>query len=373
MALPGYQISRVPGADTAAVGRGRGVCPRTRVPYTGGNCLQAIEKPLHLHGRSPGPRGVVGSSRAVGASILGGLWEPRVLWGAATSGRGDTVTTPGPGSSAVTEKFSICVRKDQPHHRRWHRGDTSHSRPAPCDVALEVSRGQTGSLGWYPVLNTRLFAKCRDTKTPGRGACPQGTLSPVAENTPTLPSSQGLSLSPPQAPKVPTSPTLGISCQLSVLTLGPPPFQMDLKPPSYIQVWPCLKAATGPAAFRRELTVLDAPPAGVSHPVFTSPGIIAITASHTDQHPDPHRPSRLYSCLSLCPTPCRTNSSFCPKPSLSTITSRKPLSLQMCSEVPPGSPKNNPRISLYSPDHFWVHCFPVSPHWGRNYVPLYTH
>lgn len=146
-ALPGYRISRVPGADTAAVGRGRGVCPRTRVPYTGGNCLQAIEKPLHLHGRSPGPRGVVGSSRAVGASILGGLWEPRVLWGAATSGRGDTVTTPGPGSSAVTERFSICVRKDQPHHRRWHRGDTSHSRPAPCDVALEVSRGQTGSLG----------------------------------------------------------------------------------------------------------------------------------------------------------------------------------------------------------------------------------
>lgn len=245
-ALPGYRISRVPGADTAAVGRGRGVCPRTRVPYTGGNCLQAIEKPLHLHGRSPGPRGVVGSSRAVGASILGGLWEPRVLWGAATSGRGDTVTTPGPGSSAVTERFSICVRKDQPHHRRWHRGDTSHSRPAPCDVALEVSRGQTGSLGWYPVLNTWLFAKCRDTKTPGRGACPQGTLSPIAENTPTLPFSQGLSLSPPQAPKVPTSPTLGISCQLSVLTLGPPPFQMDLKPPSYIQVWPCLKAATGP-------------------------------------------------------------------------------------------------------------------------------
>lgn len=152
VALPGSWISRVPGADTAAVGRGRGVCPRTRVPYTGGNCLQAIEKPLHLHGRSPGPRGVVGSGRAVGASILGGLWEPRTLRGAATSGQDDAVTTPGPGSPAVMERFSICVRRDQPHHRPWHRGDTSHPRPAPCDAALEVSRGQTGSLGWYPVL-----------------------------------------------------------------------------------------------------------------------------------------------------------------------------------------------------------------------------
>lgn len=164
--------------------------------------------------------------------------------------------------------------------------------------ALEVSRGQTGSLGWYPVLNTRLFAKwlfakCRDTKTPGRGACPQGTLSLLAENAPILPFSQGLSLSPPQAPKAPTSPTLGISCQLSVLTLGPQPFQVDLKPPSYIQVWPCLKAAT----------VLDAPPASISHPVFTSPCIITITASHTAQHPAPHSPLRLCSCLSLCPTP----------------------------------------------------------------------
>lgn len=178
-ALPGYWISRVPGADTAAVGRGRGVCPRTRVPYTGGNCLQAIEKPLHLHGRSPGPRGVVGSSRAVGASILGGLWEPRVLWGAATSGRGDTVTTPGPGSSAVMERFSICVRKDQPHHRRWHRGDTSHSRPAPCDVALEVSRGQTGSLGWYPVLNTRFLLSAETQRLQGVVPAPREPSVPL--------------------------------------------------------------------------------------------------------------------------------------------------------------------------------------------------
>lgn len=141
MALPGYRISRVPGADAAAVGRDRGVCPRTRVPYTGGNCLQAIEKPLHLHGRSSEPRGMVGSGRVVRASILGGLWEPHVLWGAATSGQGDIVTKPGPGSSAVTERFSICVRKDQPHHRRWHRGDTSHSRPAPCDVGFRSEPG----------------------------------------------------------------------------------------------------------------------------------------------------------------------------------------------------------------------------------------
>lgn len=146
---------------------------------------------------------MVRSSSAVWASILGGLREPHGPWGAATSVQDNTVTTRWWRLVCRHgERISICVRKDQPHHRWWPRGDTSHSRPAPCDVALEVSWGQTGSPSWYPVLSARLCVKCRDTKMPGRSAWPQGILSLVAENTPTLSvcPHHGLSISPPRSP-----------------------------------------------------------------------------------------------------------------------------------------------------------------------------
>ena len=100
--------------------------------------------------------------------VLGGSREPRGLRGAATSGRPEL----GPrsrGSSAVMERNSICVRKGRPHHRRRPRGDTSHSLPPACDVASEVSPGQTGSPGWYPVLGAGPCAECQCWTRAGRG------------------------------------------------------------------------------------------------------------------------------------------------------------------------------------------------------------
>lgn len=64
-------------------------------PYPGGDHLQAIEKPQYLHGRSLGPWGVMGGSRAIWASILGGFVGAPGLQGAATSGQANTVTTLG--------------------------------------------------------------------------------------------------------------------------------------------------------------------------------------------------------------------------------------------------------------------------------------
>lgn len=197
---------------------------------------------------------MVRNSRAVSASILGGLWEPGGPWGAATSGQANTVTTTWWRLVCRHgERISMCVRKDQPHHRWWPRGDTSHSSPAPCDVALEVCWGQTGSPGCYPVLSARLRVKCQDTKKL------RNPKSSCREHP-------NPSLLPPPRPVDPTSSVSSWllqphnPCQRGLLTLGPQPFQTDLKPPSYIQVWLCLKASIGPAAFRPKLAVPSARP-----------------------------------------------------------------------------------------------------------------
>lgn len=87
------------------------------------------------------------------------------------------------------------------------RGDTSHCHPAACDVPSEVSWGQTGSPGWYPV--------------PGRGACPQGTLSLVAENTATL------SIPIPPAAR---SPLPAQACQYRLLSLPMAPSPPSASP-----------------------------------------------------------------------------------------------------------------------------------------------
>lgn len=85
-------------------------------------------------------------------------------------------------------------------------------------------------------------------------------------------------------------------------------------------------------------------------PILTSTRLLTLLSTFTPACPS-------------APPPCRANSSFCRERerSLSTKPSRKPLSLQMGSEVPPGSPKITPSVSLYSPDHFSVYCFPASP------------
>lgn len=186
----------------------RGEGPRD--PHTAGNCLQAIEKPLHLHGR------------AVGASISGSVREPR----AARPGQARPPRQRGQGRAAEarlpSERISICVRKDRPHHRWWLRGDTSYSHPAPCDVALEVNRGQTGSPGWYPVLSARLGAKRRHTKMQGVVPAPRNPRAGGREHAalPFCPY-QSLSTSPPWSARPPAP--LGFSSPLSLLTPGPQP------------------------------------------------------------------------------------------------------------------------------------------------------
>ena len=133
-------------------------------------------------------------------------------------------------------------------------GDTSHSRPAACDVALEVSWGRTGSPGWYPVLGVRLCAKHRGTKILGRGPCPQGTLGLVAENTPTLsipsqhthPRPGHITSSISHGPASPPSASLPT---YNLLTLGRLASQTDLKPPSYTKsVLSSVSSAWGPGA-----------------------------------------------------------------------------------------------------------------------------
>lgn len=145
------------GAETSAEG--------PRHPYTGGNHLRAIEKPHHLHGSPWGPAIRWEAAEPSGAPSWGVRGSPGTSGGAATSGQAEPAAPPlGPGSrglSAVMERNSMCVRKDGPHHRRRPGGDTSHSLPPACDVALEVSQGQTGSPGWYPVLGPGFVLNAR--------------------------------------------------------------------------------------------------------------------------------------------------------------------------------------------------------------------
>ena len=152
-----------PGAEAAATGRGRGICRRTQGPRHGWKPSSSNRETPSFAWQVSGALRCGGRRQSRLGPDLGGSWEPRGLQGAATSGQADAATTLGPGnggSPAVMERNSVCVRKDRPHHRRRPRGDTSHSLPAACDVALEVSLGQTGSPGWYPVLGARLCAKC---------------------------------------------------------------------------------------------------------------------------------------------------------------------------------------------------------------------
>lgn len=157
-----------------------------------------------------------------------------------SSRRGTASTSGGPTTSQAAAK-----------------GDTSHSRPAACDVALEVSWGRTGSPAWYPVLGVRLCAKHRGTKIPGRGPCPQGTLGLVAENTLTL--------------SIPSQHT------------HPRPSHHLQPPHSRSPGFPDRLEATFLHQVCPELNVLSLGPGGhclgpasVSHSVFTSPCIIPL-------------------------------------------------------------------------------------------------
>lgn len=174
MTPPGQTVSRVSGADTAAVWRGRG---GAQGPLPRGRPSSSNRETAVFAWQVPGALGCDGRQQShLGFNTGRVCGSP---WTAGCSHIGPGQHSDDTGRSAVTETSSIWVRKDRPHHRLQPRGDTSHSWPAACDVALEVSWGQTGSLGWYPVLGARLCAKHQGTKIPGCGPCPKGALSLV--------------------------------------------------------------------------------------------------------------------------------------------------------------------------------------------------